>query len=66
MPPSVFLLSLALIFASHSEPVRHFNKIPASHFPRAVVMRDFCRENELGCSDVEFPGESSPLQQEWP
>jgi len=48
--PSAFFLSLALLLSSPASPsVRHFKKAPTSRFPRQVVERDFCQEEEQHC-----------------
>jgi hypothetical protein len=49
VPPLVFFLSLALLFSSASEPVRHFTKTRTNEFPRAVVEHDFCRDKGTDC-----------------
>lgn len=50
MTPSAFVLSLVLLLSpSASQPVRHFGKIPISHFPRSVIERDFCSREEQEC-----------------
>ena len=50
MTSSAFFLSLALfLWPLASQPVRHFNEIPISQFPRTVVDRDFCSREEQDC-----------------
>jgi len=48
--PSAFFLSLALLLSfPASQPVQHFKKAPTSQFPREVVERDFCKDQEQDC-----------------